>query len=475
MTRSKANVPKAKLRQRPFRKSARLLKDLSRYESPDTTFLPQIIESNARPEGSPVVMGRAKGSIVHDVDGNRYVDLTACFGVLAFGHRSPVTLRTMRRQGARLIHGMGDVHPSDAKIQLLRELGQMTPFENPRIILGQSGSDAIEAAMKTALLVTGRHHFVVFSGSYHGLGLGSLQLTSRPHFKMGFESWSSEHVSVLPFPLNQDPKLVSGVPLTQAELEKPPEGELSCASVKTCLDSFLKILQQKDVAAIVLEPIQGRAGERTFPENFVHQIAKLARDHGALVIADECFTGFGRTGPLFGVELHNLKPDLLCVGKTLGGGLPLSACIGDVVAGWPRSEGEARHTQTFLGHPLACALGAATLKHLKRERPSLLAHLTNIDSLFETFLDQERALKRPDRLSFELRGRGWMRGFWFFRAPPGFAVRLSDQLLSKGFMTLPSGPDGRVLSLTPPLNISIAHLRSFLQTLSQLLNEHGLS
>jgi 4-aminobutyrate aminotransferase-like enzyme len=455
-------------------KTRHLLARLAAVESPDTTFLPESNETSPAHETDqwPIVMKKAAGSLIRDVEGKRFVDMTACFGVLALGHRHKVTLQAIRKQSARLIHGMGDVHPSEAKIKFLETLTKHSPYESPRIILGQSGADAIEAAMKTALLVTGKRRFLVFSGAYHGLSVGAMQLTTRAHFREGFESLTAPMaplVQIIPFPLAQNPSQIAGVPLSPAELADPALGEELCTTATESLDRIETELRRGDVAGVFIEPIQGRAGERMFPDGYVAELKKLCSQHGAMLIADEIFTGYGRTGLWFGMDHHGVTPDLMCVGKVIGGGFPMSACIGNAVAQWPRSTGEARHTSTFLGHPLACAVGNATVTELVRIYPQLQIRLSVMDTLFAEFLGTMKKRSLSEAASFELRGSGWMRGFWFYRAEPGFAVILAKQLLAKGFVTLPSGPTGRVLSWTPPLNLETVHLKKFLKTLGELL------
>lgn len=450
-------------------KGRRLLERLADVESRDTTFFD--LEAT-EPGPWPIVMRKAKGLRISDADGKRYLDMTACFGVLALGHRHPSALQALRKQMARLIHGMGDVHPSEAKIAFMKTLAQMMPWDDSRIILGLSGGDAMEASIKTAMVATGRHRFIAFAGGYHGLSFGALRLTSRRHFHTDFLPWSEHHVDFVPFPLTQRSDLVCGKPLTTEELMSPSLGEDEVAPEELVLSTIGKHLASKEVAALVVEPLQGRAGERVFGDGFLAKVTQLCREHGTLVIADEIYTGFGRTGHLFGHERAGFMPDLMALGKAIGGGLPLSACVGPkrIMDHWPKSTGEARHTQTFLGHPLSCAVGEATLKALQRNLPLCYDKLPPIDRAFSDFLTRERRARRPEHLSFELRGCGWMRGLWFYRADEGFGTVLARHLLAKGFITLPSGPGGRVLSWTPPLTIGLAETKRFLQAVSGVLD-----
>ena len=253
---------------------------------------------------------------------------------------------------SKLMHGMGDVFPSESKIRLLELLSKITAFDSSKTILGLNGGDAIESAMKTAMLVTSKDKFLYFSGAYHGLQFGPLAVNGREHFRRGFEKWLFDKSSELPFPF--DSRL--------ADLPEHILKKYHMESPSRVLELLEKKLKTGSFAAVILEPIQGRAGEREFSESFLRDCKYLTKKYNSLLIFDEIFTGFGRTGSLFASQALNILPDILCVGKALGGGLPLSACIGDIVGEWEISKGEARHTSTFLGHPLAVNLLTAQLR-----------------------------------------------------------------------------------------------------------------
>lgn len=433
--------------------SKRWLSRLQKVESPDVTFVSDTF---------PIVMKKARGMKVTDADGNRYLDFTACFGVSALGHGHPVVQRALRSQAAKLIHGMGDVHPTASKVLLLELLARITPFDEAKSVLSLSGGEAMEAALKTAMVVTGRHRFVSFSGGYHGLHFGPLALSDRQTFTRGFEPWLSDKNTVIPFPRTQ---------VDQSAGCERLDGEFYLASHglehwDTVLEKLEDALRTKMVAGVVMEPLQGRGGERTWPSGFAAQVQKLAHKYGALLIYDEIYTGFGRTGTLFAYEHEGVVPDLLVLGKALGGGLPLSACVGDCLDAWGKSSGEARHTSTFLGHPLACAVGHAAVTEIIRRLPEFKNELSNIDLSFKLFLEAYKSKGLDTVQPVALRGRGFMRGLWFPAAPAGFAASLSEELLQLGYITLPSGPRGDVLSFTPPL---IAKRREFDLVLGSVL------
>jgi len=408
----------------------------------------------------PVFWEEAKGSNVKDVDGNVYLDLTGAFGVSAAGHTPPGIVEGIRGQAGRLIHGMGDVHPPAIKVEFLEALAALGPWPNPRIILGSSGSEAVEAALKTALLVTGRPGILAFEGAYHGLTMGSLAATHREDFRGPFLSRLYSGVRFAPFPDLRD-------------------GD---RAIRKSLDRVRWLLREGDggdeVGAVIIEPIQGRAGVRIPPPGYLEALADLTWNAKALLIFDEIFTGLGRTGSLFAFTQEGVVPDLLCLGKGLGGGLPLSACVGPAktMDAWPPSKGEAIHTSTFLGNPLACSAGLSFLRELgsadlvtqsKAKGEKLLEHL-------------QAALGDVPEVS-EVRGRGLLVGVDLRR--PGSnsplrnaAVRASLLALQDGILVLPAGGDGHVLELSPPLVITETQLDWAVPRLKKAIEEavsHG--
>ncbi|MGI9628103.1 MAG: aminotransferase class III-fold pyridoxal phosphate-dependent enzyme, partial [Longimicrobiales bacterium] len=217
-------------------------------------------------------------------------------------------------------------------------------------------------------------------------------------------------------------------------------------------------LHLDSAGAVIIEPIQGRAGVLVPPAGFLTALADLTRQRGALLIFDEIFTGLGRTGRRFAGEWEGVTPDILCLGKALGGGMPISACLAprSVMDAWPDSTGEAIHTSTFLGHPLSCAAALGFLDVLEGEQleaRSLALGEQALDYLKEE-LQSEGA---------EVRGRGLMIGIEL--PQKGSATEISALALAEGLIVLPAGEDGRVIELTPPATISEDQLRMGLDTL----------
>ncbi len=392
-------------------------------------------------EDFPVFWEEAKGANVRDVDGNVYLDFTGAFGVSFAGHAHPRIQRALVAQSERLVHGMGDVHPPAIKVELLERLAALAPWEETRTVLASTGSEAIEAALKTAQLHTGRSGIIAFEGSYHGLTLGSLAATHRADFKEPFRARVHQGVSFAPFPQTEE------------------EAEAALEDVERLLSEGAGGPLQQAVGAVVVEPIQGRAGVRLPAPGFLAALAERTRAAGVLLIFDEIFTGLGRTGVVFEQEREGVLPDLVCLGKAFGGGLPLSACLGscEVMDAWPKSQGEAIHTSTFLGHPLSCATALAFLDVMETEglvRRSLESGRRIVSRLGEALSGVGGV--RP------VRGRGLLIGIELGTEAGGPAAgggaRVAENALKKGLLVLPAGGQGEVVELAPPAVLSDAQV-----------------
>jgi 4-aminobutyrate aminotransferase-like enzyme len=406
---------------------------LRAFESPNVTFIEK--------DGSwPIVWERARGVHVWDAGGQKYLDLTAAFGVAAAGHANPRVVKAGQRQMAKLLHAMGDVHPHALKAALARELSAIT-FERwskrkGRTIFCNSGFEAVEAALKTAVLATGKKKIIAFEGAYHGLGYGALNATHREMFRKPFLGQLGEFAEFVPFPATDE--------------------------------AIARLLRGGEVGAILVEPVQGRGGIRVPPPDFLPTLRQWCDEHEALLIVDEIYTGFGRTGRWFGCEHSKTIPDLICLGKALAGGFPISACVGDALLmerAWPKSEGEAIHTSTFLGHPVGCAMALAQIAEIKRHR------LVERSSALGTYLLQLLGEVKHA----EVRGLGLMAGLEI-RTRDGqpatmLVLRVIKEMLKRGFILLPEGEHGNVIGFTPPLIISKAQIKQAVRALAAVLQE----
>jgi 4-aminobutyrate aminotransferase-like enzyme len=450
-TQAEATTRRAHPRTATGSSAAGVLQMLQQYESQNITYID--------PDGNwPLVWNRARGMYVWDLSGRRYLDLTAAFGVAASGHANQRLVRAAQQQFARLGHAMGDVHPHPLKARLVRELSHLT-FERwsrnnkppaecyiGKTILCNSGFEAVEAALKTALLATGKRGVIGFECAYHGLGYGALNATHRSHFREPFQQQLGKFGHFAPFPTSK-----THLPSVEA--------------------SVLKLFETQAIGAVLVEPVQGRGGIRVPPPAFLPWLRKTCDQHHAVLILDEIYTGFGRTGAWFACEHTRTTPDLICLGKALTGGFPLSACVGraDLMdTAWPPTRGEAIHTSTFLGHPVGCAMALAQIDEI--EKTGLVQHAKKMGDCLAD-LCQPLLRRYPRRLSF--RGLGLMAGIEVHhtdgRPDPITAFKLVKHMLRLGFILLPEGEHGSVISITPPLLVTRLQLQKTLHHLEQLM------
>jgi 4-aminobutyrate aminotransferase-like enzyme len=324
-----------------------------------------------------VIWARAEGSRVWDENGREYLDLSGGFGVAALGHSNPKIRAALDEQP--VAHALGDLAEAEVTVRLRERLGRPAK-------LGVTGEDAVEIALRTALLATGKPGIVAFEGAYHGTGLLALAATGFERFREPFAPW-------LPGPVHRFPYGEDPGPL--------PE----------------------DAGCVIVEPVQGRGGARVPPDGFLERLRGRCDDAGVLLIADEIYCGLGRTGVMW---RSGELADVLCTGKALGGGLPLSAALfrPGLEQVWELGP-EDVYTHTHMGNPLACAAALVVLD----EVPNLLDRVIQAGERFE------RA--------------GW-RGAGLMRARRGDA----EESLRRGVIVVPAGEDGSLISATPPLIIS---------------------
>jgi len=414
--------------------SRRLAERLAAVESRNITRL----------EGEPPIFWvAARGANVRDADGNVYVDLTSGFGVAAAGHANPRVAAAVGAQAATLAHGLGDVYPPEVKVRLLERLAALAPGDLGVGILASAGAEAVEAALKTAVLHTGRPGVVAFTGGYHGLTYGALAATWRGEFRRPFMSQLYAGIRFAPYPH----------PYRWTGPGDPVEGSL---------DAVAQLFDEAEgtdspIGAVVVEPIQGRGGIVVPPEDFLPRLRRLCDERGAVLIFDEIYTGFGRTGRWFACEHTGTVPDIMTVGKALTGMLPLSAAIGrpTVMEAWPPSTGEAIHTSTFLGNPIACAAALAQIEEI--EAGGLVERSARLGARLRERLEGWR--ERYPAVG-DVRGAGLLQGVELVedrasrRPASELAARVVGGALRRGVLLLSEGPDANVLAFVPPLVIT---------------------
>ena len=443
--------------------STAYIDDLARVECAGLTARRARFDGEIGVDRDPIVLARGDGEFLWDAEGNPYIDMGACFAVAAYGHANPELVDALDAQAHKLMHGMGDVYPTDTKVSFLKALAQIAPGNLSGALLSQSGAEAVETAMKMAQMATKRSRFIAFESSYHGLSYGALSVTGhQDSFKQPFAARICQQTTHVPY----------ANCLHCAFSQKPESCEFAC------IRHIERILRSPasgttDVAAVIVEPIQGRGGDVVPPKGWLRALRDMCTRNDVLLIADEIYTGFGRTGECFACNAEGVVPDIMCLGKAMTGGFPLSAAIAtpEVLAKWPLNTTEAIHTSTFLGNPMGCAVGLKAIEILqrdalpdraKREGDYLLGQFKRLQSLF------------PNRIA-DARGRGLMVALEF--ATPklepltDIALKLVDDMRDRGFILLPSGPHGNVISLAPPLIIAHECLAFFVEQLEASLSE----
>jgi 4-aminobutyrate aminotransferase-like enzyme len=391
---------------------------------------------------APIVYATAKGANVVDVDGNRYVDLVAGFGALVLGHAPKRVARALEVQQERLWLALGDVYASDVKVALCERLVKLFPEAGARVMLGLSGADAVTAALKTALLATKKAGVLAFEGSYHGLSYAPLAACGLSEaFRAPFAAQLGSHVTFVPYPSSE-------------------------AQLEACKMHVRATLESGRFGAVLAEPILGRGGCVVPPAGFFPALREACDGAGTLLIADEIWTGLGRSGAIMASVAAGVLPDLVCLGKGLGGGVPISACIGRAKAmeAWGAHGGGAIHTATHFGAPLACVAAMATLDAIAAEK--LDGRAREVGDRWVQVL-QERT---RDRGVVSVRGRGLMVGVEL-EGGSGRALAVARGLLARGYLVLTGGKRGDVLTLTPPLNIDEPLLGGFASALADVLAE----
>src|SRR5258708_7674839 len=389
----------------------------------------------------PLVAKQGRGIVVTDVDGNEFFDFSSGIAVTSTGHCHPDVVAAIQKQAAELIHRSGTDFYYESLVTLAERLSKIAPMRGPhRVYYGNSGAEAVECAMKIARYHTGRQNIISFFGAFHGRTMGALSLTgSKPQQKRRFAP------------------LVPGVqhiryPYTYRGTTGGPEEQeafaLDCA--RYIEDKLFKtILPPEEVAAIILEPIQGEGGYVVAPDNFLQEIRRICDRHGILLIADEVQSGAGRTGKWWAIEHSGVQPDIVCIAKGIASGMPLGICMTRAeIMNWVPGS----HASTFGGNPVCIAAALATMDIIEREG------MKNAATVGEKMLQRLRPwVPNPPPVG-EVRGRGLMTGVEIDKAqqprPPAGPMRdkIVDLAFERGLLILGCGETS--IRLCPPLIVS---------------------
>jgi len=424
----------------PGPRSRELAARLASVESPSVDARRDARARESGHDQTPIVYARGEGANVVDVDGNRYVDLAAGFGALLLGHAPAAVSEAVDGQRRRLWLALGDVYASEAKVALCERLVALYPRPGARAMLGASGADAVTAALKTAVLATGRAGVLAFEGAYHGLSHGPLAACGlRPSFREPFVGQLNPRVAFAPYPSDE-------------------------ASLGPAMRAVERALAGGDVGAVLVEPVLGRGGCVVPPRAFLPALRDACDRSGALLVCDEIWTGLGRSGAWLASADAGVTPDVVCLGKGLGGGLAISACVGSdrAMAAWGAHGGATIHTATHFGAPLACAAAVATLAEIGERRLPERARAVG-----ERWMGRLRRSTAGSGVA-EVRGRGLMVGV-ALEGGAGRALTVARRLLELGWIVLTGGARGDVLTLTPPLDVDEGLLEAFAGVLADVL------
>jgi 4-aminobutyrate aminotransferase len=397
----------------------------------------------------PLAMSHGRGALLWDVDGNRFLDLTAGIAVGATGHSHPRVVKAIREQAGRFLHMSGTDFYYDVEVRLGERITKLVPGPGPKqAFFSNSGTEAVEAAMKLARYQTKRPLFVAFYGAFHGRTLGSLSLTaSKAVQRRGFAPQTPQTTHV---PFADCKRCVFNL--------KFPDCGIACVSF---LEDFVfaKHTPPEDVAAIFVEPIQGEGGYVTPPPGFFEKLRALCDKYGILLVADEVQSGMGRTGKWFAIEHWNARPDVVTIAKGIASGMPLGITVASKdLMSWPPGS----HGNTFGGNPVSCAAALATIELIEEQ---LLENARKVGAFMKREL--EAMVARHPHL-------GWVNGMGLMlalevvepgtnRGDQGLRDDIIQACFERGLLTLGAGPSA--IRISPPLTLTRAQAQIGLEIL----------
>ncbi len=413
--------------------------------------------SASYPRDYPFVMDRGKGTEVWDVDGNRYLDFAAGIAVCSTGHCHPDVVKAIQEQAARFIHISSDFY-HEKWVRLGEKLDEIAPFkEDALCFMANSGAEAVEAAIKLALFHSGRPRFIGFHGGFHGRTMGALAFTSSKTVqRRGFHPTMSG-VTHVPYPNTYRPRLAF-------DPSKSDYGDAVVDYIENVI--FTYEVPPEDVAAVLIEPIQGEGGYVIPPPNFFKRLRALCDKYGILLIADEVQSGMGRTGKMFAIEHWGTEPDIVCMAKGIASGMPLGAMVArKSVMNWPAGA----HGNTFGGNPLSCAAALETIRLLQT---GLIDNAAAVGQYTLDCLD-ELAARHPSM--GEVRGKGLMIGVEFVKDKatkergPEIRNATIHGAFERGLLLLGCGRN--TVRITPPLTVTTAEIDEGLAVFEDALTE----
>ena len=402
----------------------------------------------------PLVVKRALGCTIEDVDGNRFLDFTAGIAVNAAGHCPPEVVRAIRDQAGKLLHMCGSDYYNEPQARLAEKLCRIAPGPSPkRVFFTNSGAESIEGAFKLARYHTGRQRVIAFLGAFHGRTFGALSLTGSKITQRAHFAPLVPEIHHVPF----------GTCYRCPYNLKFPSCQIECVSVIEKI-LFKATVPPEEVAAIFVEPIQGEGGYIVPPKGYLQALRELCDRHGILLVMDEIQTGFGRTGKMFAIEHAGVEPDILCLAKGIASGLPLGAIVAkQSVMDWL----EGAHGSTFGGNPVSCRAALASIELIEKQ------YLRNAGRMGAHLMARLKKLQQryPNRIG-EVRGMGLMIGVELIAdrksRTPDKALRdaIVEEVFRHGLVMLGCGES--VLRFCPPLCITRVEIDCGLRILEKV-------
>jgi 4-aminobutyrate aminotransferase len=404
----------------------------------------------------PLVAKNGRGAMIEDVDGNRFLDFAAGIAVVATGHCHPEVVAAIQKQAAELIHMSGTDFYYPNLVELAQKLASIAPGkEAKRVYFGNSGAEAVEAAIKLVRYHTKRDKLIAFHGAFHGRTMGALSLTaSRAIQRKGFGTLLP---GVFHTPYPDTYRGTYGV--------RPEQASADCLSYLEN-ELFRRRVDPEEVAGIFIEPIQGEGGYLLAPAEFLQGLERICKKYGILLVADEVQSGMGRTGKWWAVDHAGVEPDIICTAKGIASGMPLSAIIARAsVMDWTPGA----HASTFGGNPVCIAASLATIGLLERK------YMANAARMGDFILRRTANWRERHKIVGDIRGKGLMIGIEFVRdqktkeKAPDLRNRIVQMAFHKGLLVLGSGDT--TLRIAPPLVIDEEQADFALSTLDACISE----
>ncbi len=437
-------------------KLPRLITELPGPEARRVLQLDEQYISPSYTRGYPLVAKSGRGAMVEDVDGNVFLDFAAGIAVVSTGHCHPAVVAAIQKQAAELIHMSGTDFYYPNMVELAQKLASITPGNEPKkVYFGNSGTEAIEAAIKLARYHTRRQNLIAFYGAFHGRTMGSLSLTaSKAVQRKGFGALLA---GVTHVPYAYSYRCPYGL--------KPEDCCIECAAVLE-REIFKKIVDPEEVAAIIVEPIQGEGGYVPGPPEFLLELQRICRKYGILLVSDEVQCGMGRTGKWWAGDHAGLEPDIICCAKGIASGMPLGVTIArSSIMDWKPGA----HASTFGGNPVSVAAALVTLDLIERQ------YMENARRMGEFILNRISGWAGKHKIVGDVRGKGLMIGIEIVRdqrtkeKAQDLRERIVNLAFAKGLLTLGAGEN--TVRMAPPLVIDEEQADFAIRTLDECIAE----